>query len=123
MSAISFKRQNAQQTPYTPANPANWPVVPDTVAEGLDSLASETAASVGFQVEQITVTSGNILSSSFTLGSTPTLPAQTMLFPLGGPIQSYGVDYQITGNVLSWFGLGLATKIEVGDRFVVHYKV
>jgi hypothetical protein len=123
MSAFSLKRQNAQQTPYTPADSGNWSPIPDRVNEALDQLAQQTSSQAGFQVQTITVSAGNILSGSFELAQAPSFPAQTMLFPDQGPIQKYGVDYEISGTTLSWLALGLATKIEANDVFIVHYKI
>jgi hypothetical protein len=51
-------------------------------------------------VEQIDVT-GNV-TREVTLASTPLLPSEVAVDPVGGPAQVYGADFEVVGDKLRW---------------------
>lgn len=74
------------------------------------------------KVEMITLTGPMISAGELTLQQSATSPSETLLFVDGGPVQKYGIDFTVAGNVLSWSGLGLETIIGVNDIIIVQYK-
>lgn len=72
-------------------------------------------------VEIITLTAQNILDKNVTLGSAPPIPNLVSLTPEGGIPQIYGIDYSVSGSVLSWNGLGLDNYLAANEIIVVSY--
>lgn len=73
------------------------------------------------QVEQFTLSSGDIAAKQITLSLTPYSPAFTRVDLLGfGPTQ-YGVDFTVSGTTLSWSGLGFDGVLIAGYKLVVTY--
>jgi len=74
------------------------------------------------QVRQIvTLSSGNIASKSFTIASAPANPANLDFIPYSGPKQRYSVDFTVSGNTVSWSGLGLDGTLAVNDVIEITY--
>lgn len=69
----------------------------------------------------INVSATDILNKSVTLSRTPILPQAVTVFIVGGPEQLFGIDYTISGNILSWNGLGFDGFIDDTDTLVVRY--
>lgn len=63
-----------------------------------------------------------ILDKSITLDATPTTPGAVLVDVLGGggPAR-YGVDFTVTGNVLSWSGLGMDGHVSAGDTLRIFF--
>jgi hypothetical protein len=74
------------------------------------------------QIENFTITPPILSTKQVILALPPTIPEVTILTPLGGIQQEYGVDFSITGNILSWNGLGLDGYFVINDKFSVIYK-
>lgn len=72
-------------------------------------------------VEQFTLTATNITNKNVQLTISPEVPSAVLLFPEGGIVQRYGVDYTISGDILSWDGLGLDNFLEEGEFLIVKY--
>ena len=72
-------------------------------------------------IDNFTLTTGNISTKSVTLSATPVAPEKTILNVIGGPVQEYGVDYTISGNILSWSALGLESLLTDGDKLIVQF--
>jgi len=66
------------------------------------------------------LTAAEVTAKSFTLPSTPD---GAVLVSVLGLVHRPGVDYAVSGNTLSWNGLGLEQNALVeGDVFVLVYK-
>lgn len=72
-------------------------------------------------VEYRTIDSGEAAAKSLTLSGTPAVSASTLLDPIGGGAQEYGVDYAVVGNILSWASLGLDGILTTGDKLRIVY--
>lgn len=73
------------------------------------------------QSETFVLTSVEIASKQITLANEPLFPFTVSLLPVGGIHQINGIDFQVTGAVVSWSGLGLDNFLEVGDTLIVQY--
>lgn len=80
---------------------------------------SETIAQAGFNI--IELTQENIDSKSAQLTATPINPEFTQLTVIGGSNQLYGIDFTVSGNSVSWDGLGLDNFVDVGDILVIQF--
>lgn len=67
----------------------------------------------------ISLTPTDITNKQITLSSTPVNASKTRLSIVGGVDQKYGSDFTVTGNTLSWNGLGLETILETGDTLII----
>lgn len=78
----------------------------------------------GFKVEYITLDSTQLSNLEITLGDTPAYPTEVVLLLVGGPPQKYGVDFVVSGDVLSWDVVGstLITDLQEGDDLIVIYS-
>ena len=68
------------------------------------------------------ITAGELAAKQITLAGTPTDANKTRLFIQGGPTQVYGDDFTVSGNVLTWNGLGLDGIIEENDKIFITYN-
>lgn len=93
-------------------------MTPLRVAQAIAALG--TGSPVG--IENFTITGPVLTAKEVTLAFAPTTPVVTILTPLGGVQQQYGVDFTITGTTLSWSGLGLDGYFILNDTFSVIYK-
>lgn len=75
----------------------------------------------GFRLYTITLTLQNINDKSVILPYYPLLPDEVIIVPVGGIQQLNGVDFQVSGNVLSWGSLGLDGFLEVNDVLIVQH--
>jgi len=72
-------------------------------------------------VDYFTLTGTDITNKFVTLVNTPATPADVMLNVAEGPSQIYGTDYTVSGNTLSWNGLGLEPLLESGMTLIIEY--
>jgi hypothetical protein len=49
-------------------------------------------------------------------------PGDVVLLVKGAPPQLYGIDYQVSGNELTWAGLGLDGELSAGDEVTVVHQ-
>jgi hypothetical protein len=112
---------NALGNGYSPSTPANWPVVPAQVAQALDELAARTS-SPGLSDYVYTLTPTDITNKYITLPSAPLTANLTLMTVIGGPMQSYGPDYAVSGSQLGWSGLFLDGVLVSGDILVVEFN-
>lgn len=77
--------------------------------------------SAGSIVEFVTLTQEDIDDKQVTLSNTPLSPSTVMVTPEGGIPQINGVDFVITGNILSWDSLGLDGFLEVNEVLIVQH--
>jgi hypothetical protein len=97
--------------------------IPQTI---IDQLADhegrlDALEGKGFVHETITLQSTDIDNKGFTLTNTPYTPGLTMLVPEGGLTATQGTDYSISGNTVSWDGLGLDGLMAAGEVIQVWY--
>lgn len=69
-----------------------------------------------------TADSGMVTSKSLTLISAPSVPSSIRLTVVPGIEQEVGVDFSISGTLVSWSGLGMDGLVEVGDEIKITYK-
>lgn len=69
----------------------------------------------------IQLTEQHILNKSVELSRAPTFPGTVTLVPVGGIPQLNGVDFQVSGNVVSWNGLGLDNFLEEEEVLIIQY--
>ena len=74
-----------------------------------------------FKPEYFTINNTQLTNKEINLSNTPSNPLDVVLDVVGGSPQEYGVDYQVTGNVLSWNGLGLDGQVALGSKLRVIY--
>lgn len=72
-----------------------------------------------YQSEFRTLTAPEAAAKEITLATTPT--SLVTLDIVGGCVQYLGLDYTVTGDVLSWDGLGLDGLLSAGDMLVISY--
>lgn len=68
-----------------------------------------------------TVSNLEITNKELTLPSSPASPTGTMLDFINGSSAHYGVDYNVTTNILSWNGLALDGFIQANDVLRIFY--
>lgn len=74
-----------------------------------------------YGVEVITLTAQDIINKFIILSATPLSPTDTIVTPEGGIQQRFGIDFTVTGNVLSWSGYGLEGFLEQGEVITIQY--
>ena len=80
------------------------------------------SAGVSYSVN-IYVLNGTDISNKYVLLSDiPSTPSDTILNVVGGIVQDYGNDYEVSMNVLTWDGLGLESILSVGDKIIVQFS-
>lgn len=72
-------------------------------------------------VDYVTITALMITNKQLTLLNTPAISVNTKVDVIGGSAQYYGVDFTVSGNVLSWNGLGLDGEIIENDVLRIGY--
>lgn len=85
------------------------------------TLAGSAVNTVWVQ-EIVTVTEQMILDGQLTLSETPSTGSAVALTPVGGPAQIDSIDFTVSGNVVSWTGMGLDGILESGDKLVFYYE-
>lgn len=55
------------------------------------------------------------------LPSTPTTPSKVRVSVNHGPEQVYNTDFVVTGDIVSWDGLGIETGLTLGDYLIITY--
>lgn len=90
------------------------------IKDSAGSVAYFTGDS-GVEFESITLNSGMISAKQFTLAGTPQVGKGILLVPKNGPPQVEGLDYTVSGQVISWNGLGLDGLLEENDILAIYY--
>lgn len=88
----------------------------DGIALGGFPIGSGAQYSETFTLDLTAITNKQI-----SLTHVPMNPSITRVLPIGGIYQRYGIDFTISGQTLSWDGLGLDNFLEVGDILIVEY--
>ena len=55
------------------------------------------------------------------LPSVPTTPTKVKVTVNHGPEQVYNTDFVVTGDIVSWDGLGIETGLTLGDYLIITY--
>ena len=74
-------------------------------------------------VEYRTITNAEAVSKEITLSNVPSDPSEVVLDIISGVPQKFGTDYSVTGDVLTWNGLGLDVTLEENDDIRIIYTV
>ena len=91
--------------------------------KGIDNALSTVGES---QVDKFTLIAADITAEYVTLTGVPKSASRVTLTVAGGPSQDYGTDYTMSianPDQLTWTSLGLAGKLEIGDRLTVRYDI
>lgn len=107
---------------YTFANPTVSFLVPPAAGQKINAWNLSTGnpsvvvtPSGTFTVRYHEITAPEAAAKELTLAATPSVPSNVILDIIGGSSQRYGVDFSVSGNVLTWDSLGLDGVINVGD--------
>jgi hypothetical protein len=77
---------------------------------------------IGSNVEMVVLTQQDISNKFIVLNDSPLFPGGVELTPGGGIPQINGIDFSVTGNILSWDGLGLdGNFLEQNEILIVKY--
>ena len=91
-------------------------------ADGVSPVVSDK-----LKIELTTLTATEITNKQLTLGFTPSVGVNVTFWPTIGPAQEQGIDYFVTGSVVSWAGTGLdvggASPRAVGDVVLILYVI
>lgn len=116
-----------------PSNPSAAP--PEAGMHWINTLTNEEFFSVGtsdisdwiprrrsgFILYTVIVTQQNLDDKSLTLPHTPISPESVSITFVNGTSQVNGIDYTVSGNVVSWDGMGLDNFIELNDVLIVQH--
>jgi hypothetical protein len=69
----------------------------------------------------VVITQQNLIDGFLLLPMTPIYASEVSVTPIGGITQLNGVDFEVTGNVLSWSGLGLDNFLEENDILIIQH--
>lgn len=69
----------------------------------------------GYKVEQITISAAQEATQAIILNEQPTQPTRTLMFIDGAGSTFYGLDFTVSGNVLSWAGTRLDGLLAEND--------
>lgn len=75
----------------------------------------------GYQTEQHLIDMTQLFDKEIILSSAPVYPERTLLLIDGAGSTFYGVDFTVTGNVLSWESLRLDGLLGLDDRVQIIY--
>jgi hypothetical protein len=89
---------------------------------GTEIEISATGSSVTDNLEYRELTALEISNKSLTLLNTPLAASLVAVDAIGGGAQDYGIDFTVTGNILSWNGLALDGLLEAGDKLRIKYN-
>lgn len=77
---------------------------------------------VGATTETFVLTQTDLDNKYITLDNSPIFPSSVTLLPSGGIPQINGIDFEVTGNQVSWNGKGLdGNFLEINDVLIIQY--
>jgi hypothetical protein len=79
------------------------------------------ADGIGANVEIFNLTEEDIETKKVHLSGIPQNSLNVELTPYGGLSQRNGVDYTVSGNMITWDGLGLDSFLDITDTIVIRY--
>jgi hypothetical protein len=101
---------------YLPSVPARWINAPLEAYSALEELSQHQ-----YNSQKFTLTPTEIANKFVTIEKTPVVLNRTTLNVIGGVEQSYGVDFIVIGNQVTWNGYLLETLLEAGDEIIIKY--
>lgn len=75
----------------------------------------------GFRAYAITLTPQNLSDKYVVLPVAPVLPDEVVVDIINGIKQVNGIDFEVSGNILSWDGMGLDNFLEVNDVLLIQH--
>jgi len=76
-----------------------------------------------FTTEYRILTNTEVTNAQLILSNTPMSPTDIIVDPVSGSIQAYGSDFVVSGNTVSWSGLGMSNLgLQAGDELVISYS-
>jgi hypothetical protein len=96
-------------------------VVKSDVNQGILKILNVESIDIRLTPQIAELTQTDIDNKYIILNKTPSVPEALQVIPVGGPEQLYGIDYTITGNILSWDGLGLDGILDNTDKLIIRY--
>jgi hypothetical protein len=75
-----------------------------------------------FEVERRTITAAEASAKQLTLSSVPANITDVILLVQGAGNMALGIDFSVSGSVLSWSGLGLDGLLAASDEITILYK-
>lgn len=109
----SPQRIGAETIPYGDKNVS--------VAQAIDALNA-----AGVRTEYITITADMLSAKKAALSAQCAAPERVVVGVACGLLQMYGVDFSVTtdaASAITWDGLGLDSKLTVGDKLIAVYEV
>jgi len=73
------------------------------------------------KTEYRTLSAGEIAAKQLTLAQTPIVSSEILVDTATGTINVFSVDFTVSGNVVSWTGLGFDGLLTAGDVLRIHY--
>jgi hypothetical protein len=67
------------------------------------------------------LTGSDLSAGQMTLPETPPISSDVSVNIYGGCAQANGIDFTVSGNILSWSGLGMATVVSAGDILIIEF--
>jgi len=85
-------------------------------------LIPRKKATSGRIVDPFTLTAGQIAAKAVTLSETPSDPDSVVVDISEGCVQFPGVDFIVSGNVVSWDGRGMETILSENAKLIITYN-
>lgn len=90
--------------------------------EGIFDFKGNSSVSGNIKTDNIQLNAAQVANKQVTLSQTPIEATQVLLDIPSGVTQVYGPDFSVSGNILTWNGLGLETILEINDRLRIVYQ-
>jgi len=116
-----FRKNSTTQIEFSYTIPENARVTIHSVRTGGGGGSSVISVSGEWKVEYHTVTALEHTAKQFSMSETPSDNDQVLVDMLNGSTQQNAVDYNITGAIFDWNGLGLDGVINIGDIIRLAY--
>ncbi len=126
LNGVALTLPNAPSDPVTAsAGDMYYNSVSNTIRFYNGTIWSDIGGSSSYLVNEFTLSPTDISNGYVTLSSAPAVAADTILTVIGGPMQSYGVDYVVSGARLTFINslaFGGVSALVSGDMLVIQYN-
>ena len=126
LNGVALTLPNATSDPVTgTAGDMYYNSVSNTIRFYNGTIWSDLGGSSAYLVNEFTLSPTDISNGYVTLSSAPAVAADTILTVIGGPMQSYGIDYTVSGAQLSFINslaFGGVSALVSGDMLVIQYN-
>lgn len=116
-----YRKNSTTQIEFSYTVPENARVTIHSVRTGGGGAGSVITVSGEWKVEYHTITALEFSAKQFTISETPFDNDQVLVDVVSGSTQQNAVDFDITGDVFDWNGLGLDGNINIGDIIRLAY--